>query len=141
MFLLLDIRNNYVTIAVIDAARDRRTTVTGERVGFRAFARAQTTLLRGKKPSCVAIVMNASADAVRDVSWSAVRAGVATANALAFAWSVPSVAVRVRGDESRSALAELARAVVKKAKKGHWVTAAYFGEPNITTAKVKRIVG
>lgn len=133
MILFFDLRNDGAAVGAIDASADRWISASGRRIGFRMLARARS-MLGGKKPSCVAVAMNAS-DARRDVSWSTVRAGVAMANALAFAWNVPAAEVRVAGGEPRKALAGLVRKAAKEAKKGRPVGAIYSGEPHITTAK------
>lgn len=71
----------------------------------------------------------------RDASWSAVRAAVATANALAFAWGVPAVTLPVDGAETNSEIGRLASVALRKAGKRARARAIYDGEPNITQPK------
>ena len=99
-----------------------------------AKARAAFGLNR-KAPEAVVVAMNAPGATARDVSWSGVRAGVALANALAFAWGIPVGAIAVNGDEPPEAIAALARESAGRAEPGIWVTARYSGEPNITKPK------
>ncbi len=132
MILFLDLRNNAAIAGVIDAKRDRWVSVKGQRAGFLVFSRAKKLLGR-KKPTCIVVAMGSGEK--RDVSWSTIRAAVAMANAFAFAWNIPAVEMQVCGDESRTELATLVRSATKKAKKSHWVSASYNGEPNITKAK------
>ncbi len=66
-------------------------------------------------------------------SWSTVRAAVAMANGLAFAWGVPAVSIEIDGQESKIELEEKIRSV--KFEPGSWVKATYSGEPNITKPK------
>jgi hypothetical protein len=71
------------------------------------------------------------------VSWSAVRAGVALTNALAFGLGMPVAELAYNGDESRDELAAAARTAAKKAKSGAWIKAKYSGKPNITKSNKK----
>jgi hypothetical protein len=135
MILFLDIKNDGAVAGAVDAEGAKWVSVAGDRAGLRALAKAKTVFgLARRKPTSVVVSMNAP-DATRDVSWSGIRAGVATANALAFAWGVPVAGVLVSGDESKDELARRVRAAAESAKKGIWVAAAYDGEPNITVAK------
>lgn len=135
MVLYLDIRRDAVTIAAVDAKAAKWVALTGDNMIGRALDKAKKSFgLLKKKPTVVVLAMNAP-DAVRNVSWSGIRQGVATANTLAFAWDVPVVPVLVCGDEAHDAVAELVRKAAKGAKKGAWVPAIYSGEPNITVAK------
>lgn len=135
MILYLDLRRDEVTLAAVDDKGAKWLAVPGDNMIGQALAKAKRPfgLLR-KKPACVVVAMNAP-DAVRNVSWSGVRQGVATANSLAFAWGVPVTAVRVCGDEPREALAEMVRKAAIGAQPGEWVSAVYSGEPTITKAK------
>lgn len=135
MILFFDFTNETASIAAIGAKGAKWTSAPTGRGVFRAFDKARRSKGFPKgKPSCVAVALSAKG-VVRDVSWSTVRAGVAMANGLAFAWGVPSVAVGVTGAESSDELAVAARIAAKTAKKGVWVSAAYSGEPTITQAK------
>jgi hypothetical protein len=137
MILLLDFTNETARIAAVGAKDATWTAAPPFAKGgvFRAFDKARRAKGFPKgKPACVAVALSAKGFA-RDVSWSTVRAGVAMANGLAFAWGVPSVAVGVTGAESQDELAVAARVAAKKAKKGVWVSATYSGEPTITKAK------
>jgi len=70
-------------------------------------------------------------------AFSALRIGIATANALAYAWQVPVVGVTA-DDESKDIesampfLYEEGLLLLKKAKKNKFVTPEYGREPNIT---------
>lgn len=135
MILFLDFTNETARIAAVGAKGATWGVAPTRRGVFRAFDKARRSKGFPKgKPSCVAVALSAKG-VVRDVSWSTVRAGVAMANGLAFAWGIPSVAVGVTGAETQDELATAARVAAKKAKKGVWVSATYSGEPTITTAK------
>ena len=135
MILYLDIRRDEVTIAAVEAKAARWLVVPGDNMIGRALDKAKKGfgLLR-KNPACIVLAVNAP-EAVRNVSWSGVRQGVATANSLAFAWGLPVAAVQVCGDEPREAVAEMVRKAAEGAKKGEWLSAIYSGEPTITKAK------
>ncbi len=135
MILFLDFTNETARVAAVGAKGAMWVSAPTGRGVFRAFDKARRSKGFPKgKPSCVAVALSAKV-ASRDVSWSTVRAGVAMANGLAFAWGVPSVAVVVTGAESPDELAAAARVAAKKAKKDVWVSATYSGEPTITVAK------
>lgn len=139
MLLYLDIRRDAVTLAAVEAKTAKWVALTGDNMIGKALDKAKKSFgLAKKKPTCVVLAMNAP-DSVHNVTWSGIRQGVATANTLAFAWDVPVVQVQVCGDESREAVAELARKAAKAAKKGAWVSAIYSGEPNITVSK--KVIG
>ena len=72
------------------------------------------------------------------VSWSAMRAAVAAANTLAFAWGVPVLKIVSNGGETREELAAAAREASAKAVPGQqvWLKPAYGGEPHITKPKL-----
>lgn len=155
MILFLDIRRDVVTLAAIAPAASGSGALTKKRASApknavkwlvlkgdnkvgAALKKAQTAFgWKRKKPTAVVVAMNAPGvmQDQRNVTWSGIRQGVATANALAFAWGVPVAAVEVHGDESREALADGARLVAAKAKAGEWVRASYSAEPNITQPK------
>jgi hypothetical protein len=138
MILYLDIRRDHVALAAVDAKSAKWLDLKGDNKVGAALAKAKLSLGIGRrKPKAVVVAVNA-ADATpetRNVSWSGIRQGIATANALAFAWGVPVCSLEVRGDEARTALREPILTAAKKAKDGVWVRAAYDGEPNITVAK------
>lgn len=135
MILFLDFTNETARVAAVGAKGAKWVAAPTGRGVFRAFDKARRSKGFPKgKPTCVAVTLSAKGIA-RDVSWSTVRAGVAMANGLAFAWGVPSVAVGVTGAESPDELVIATRAAAKTAKKGKWVSATYSGEPTITVAK------
>lgn len=69
----------------------------------------------------------------RNATWSSVRATVAAANALAFAWGVPAVGIEAADDDG--ALAQRAHDAIAAAARGSRVSAVYDGKPNITTPR------
>lgn len=144
MIFYLDIRRDLVTLAAIKpaaskAAKGKWLQMKGDNKVGAALAKARRAFgWAGKKrPSAIVVAMNAPdvTPETRNVSWSGIRQGVATANALAFAWDAPLAAMTVRGDESRETLEGMIRVASTRAKAGEWVRAAYDGEPNITVAK------
>ncbi|HTM68350.1 MAG TPA: hypothetical protein VL426_03555 [Candidatus Binatia bacterium] len=135
MILFIDLRNDRHDFAAVDAKRTKWLTTPAASSSSGPLAKALKAFgMPKRKPSAVAVAMGGE-PGKRDVSWSAVRAGVAAANALALAWNVPAVAVAVAGDESRLALEDMVRKVAKGAASGAWVPAKYSGEPTITQAK------
>jgi len=138
MILFLDVRNAATTVGAIDTKKERWLSVEGDRSGMLAVAKARAKFgIDRKPPQAVVVAMNAPGANARDVSWSSVRAGIAVANALAFAWGVPVAAIAVNGDEAPEAVVALARDAAAHAEPGVWVSAHYSGEPNITTPKKK----
>ncbi len=134
--LFLDFRNDGTTIAAIGAKRSRWSMLpAGTATGAAVAAALRTLGLRTRKPSCIVVAAGGDREK-RNVSWSTVRAGVAAANALAFAWNVGATDVPVDGDESRETLEAKVRAACAGAKPGEgWASALYSGEPTITKAK------
>lgn len=135
MILYLDLRNDTYAFAAIEAKKATWVTASGGTSAAGPLAKAfkEFGLLK-KKPTCVALAIGGDA-AKRNVSWSTVRAGVATANALALAWNVPVARIHVEGDETHGAIETLVRKAAKAAKPGEWASAVYSGEPTITKAK------
>lgn len=135
MILLLDFTNEKLSLARVTPKDARWIAAPGGTSAGKAVEKALKAFgMPAKKPKAVAVAVGGE-KGVRNVSWSTVRSGIAAANALAFAWRVPVVPVSVRGDESRDALASLARAAAKGAAIGPWASALYSGEPTITKAK------
>jgi hypothetical protein len=122
MILFLDYRNSGRRIGLIE----RRTV---------RFSRP-SVLGRVKKPSAVVVGVHVPG-AARLSSWSTMRAAVAEANALAFAWNVPVAEVAVRGDESDHELVAAAREAGsgQRAAGKRWALPRYGGEPTITSPK------
>lgn len=139
MIIFLDITNSRTRVGFIGARsavwREAPSRDAAVRV-LTAAKKARLVPASGAKCIVVAIgkVVTAGATA-RDVSWSGVRAAIATANALAFAWGVPATTATVTGDESDAETATLVRIATKRAKKGGRAHATYNGEPTITKAK------
>lgn len=138
LVLYLDVRNARTSVTRFTMEKGtmvgKKVSVTGARIGA-ALAKASIAFRFSKtKFSCIAVATGGSR-ATRDVSWSGIRAGIAAANALGFAWGVPVVEVAVQGDETPAMVASLVREAAKEAKKGSHVTPLYDGEPNITTPK------
>lgn len=135
MILFLDFRNDRMAVARIAPKDARWVVVPGRTLAGKAVEKAMKAFgMPAKKPTSIAVAVGGE-KGVRDVSWSTVRAAIAAANALAFAWRVPIVPVPVRGDETRADLEARARASAKGAKIGTWASARYSGEPTITKAK------
>jgi len=86
------------------------------------------------KPECVVVVLGA-VGAARDVSWSAIRSAVASANAFAFASGALVATVTLSGTETDIQIEARARAAAKQASRGVWAGAAYNAEPSITQKK------
>ena len=135
MILYLDFRNDTFFFAVIEDKKAKWVTEPGGTSAGGPLAKAfkEFDLLK-KKPNCIALAMGGDMGK-RNVSWSTVRAGVATANALALAWHIPVARIHVEGDETYAVLETLVREEAKKAKLGEWASAVYSGEPTITKAK------
>jgi len=134
--LYLDVRNARTSVTLFDGTGSKKVSVAGARVGAALAKAAKTFRFVKNKVSCVAVATGGDR-ATRDVSWSGIRAGIAAANALGFAWGVPVVEVVVRGDERPAESAALVKEAVAVAKKGSHVTPLYDGEPNITTPKAR----
>lgn len=135
MILLLDFRNDGLYLARIAPKDARWIAAPGGTPAGRAVEKAMKAFgMPAKKPKSIAVAVGGE-KGMRDVSWSTVRAAIAAANALAFAWRVPIVPVPVRGDETREAVEALVRTAAKGAKVGTWASALYSGEPTITKAK------
>jgi hypothetical protein len=137
--LVLDYHNRGFRFGAVGAARSRWLEKVAPTAGsFRPLAAAFKEFgLPRQRPSVIVVALGDRSAGAEHVSWSTVRAAIATANTLAFAWQVPCVAARVRGTETTDELAVLARQVAVKAPVGNWVQAAYDGEPHITMAKPK----
>ena len=124
--ILLDYRNESNRVGLIDAKKSRW--IEGfDRSGFPALAKALA--IAGKKPKAIGVTVRQHA------SWSTMRAAVAAANALAFAWNVPVCEVPVSGEESDHLLAAEALGAAGMAEAGRWAYPAYGGEPTITAPK------
>ncbi len=134
--LYLDFRNDKVTLAAIGAKASRWIALpAGTPVGRAVDAAIRRLGFRSRKPACVAVAAGGPREK-RNVSWSTVRAGVAAANALAFAWNVGVTDVLVDGDETRQALEAMVFAACARMAPGEgWASALYSGEPTITKAK------
>ncbi|MFA6603228.1 MAG: hypothetical protein WCT10_00105 [Patescibacteria group bacterium] len=135
MILLLDVRNDRVAAAKIGG----RSAIWSEASGSRESLVCVDKLFPRAKRSAAgrpqAVVMVELSGAGRDqVSWSAMRSAVATANTLAFAWGVPVLKIICNGSGARGELAAAARVAASKARPGQqvWLKPAYGGEPHIT---------
>lgn len=135
MILFIDLRNDRTTFAAIEPKKAKWLTLPAASSSGGPLAKALKAFgMPKRKPSAVAVAMGVQ-PGKRDVSWSTVRAGVASANALALAWNVPAIALTVAGDEPKAALEDMVRKAAKGARRGAWVSARYSGEPTITQAK------
>lgn len=135
MILYLEFRNGYQRLAAVDAQSAAFLTRRQDRGEFAALAAAKRKFGLAKRPPA-AVVASVFPEGSPDVSWSTVRAAVAVANALAFAWGVPAAGLMVDGLDEPS-LAAAVRAAAKSAKPDARLSAKYNGEPNITKAKAQ----
>src|SRR5512142_3344506 len=102
--LYFDFRNDAVTLAKVGKKASRWIRLpAGTPTGAAVDAAVRKLGFRAKRPSCIALAAGGTREK-RNVSWSTVRAGVAAANALAFAWNVGVTDVLVEGDESREVI-------------------------------------
>jgi hypothetical protein len=133
MVLLLDSTNARTRVGLIGARDASWRSAPGPRAMACALAAARRSgAFSGRGASCVVAALSAPG-ASRDVSWSGVRAAVASANALAFAWGVSAATVFLTGAETDAEAAALVRAAARSAKGK--ARASYSGEPNITAPK------
>lgn len=135
MILYLDLRNDRFSFAAIEAKRATWVRTPGAVSVGGSLAKALKAFgMPKKRPTAVAVAAGGD-PALRNVSWSTVRAAIAAANALALAWNVPVATVPVRGDETADEVEAMVREAAKVAKRGVWASARYSGEPTITKAK------
>ncbi|HTK05482.1 MAG TPA: hypothetical protein VL500_07890 [Candidatus Eisenbacteria bacterium] len=135
MILFLDLRNDRFSFAAIEAKRTKWVRTPGAVSVGGSLAKALKAFGMPKRRPTAVIVAAGGDPALRNVSWSTVRAAVAAANALALAWNVPVASMPVNGDEEPAMLEKMIRAAAKGAKRGVWASARYSGEPTITKAK------
>lgn len=133
MILYIDIQNRKSTIGLVTARKAEWITSASKGGVYSLLEKADTRFgIFTKRPTAVVL---ASGSEGRDVSWSALRTGVAVANTLAFAWdAVVSGVVREDGDTEKETAAKI-RTAAKRAIRGGWRKAVYSGEPNITKPK------
>lgn len=130
MMLLLDYRNDGFRICVIEGKKGRWTDGAPMSGGFLLVDRVMKMIAsRRRQPRMIGVTVSQAA------SWSTMRAAVATANGLAFAWNVPVIEVPVGEAAGDEALVEAARKVASEPRIGRWAYPAYGGEPNITVPK------
>ncbi|MEY4744928.1 MAG: hypothetical protein RL272_873 [Candidatus Parcubacteria bacterium] len=134
--LYFDFRNDKVALAAVAKKASRWIELpAGTPTGRAVDAALRRLGFRAKHPSCVTVAAGGAREK-RNVSWSTVRAGVAAANALAFAWNVGVSDILIDGDETHEALEAKIRAACAGMKPGEgWASALYSGEPTITKAK------
>lgn len=134
--LFLDVRNDLTTVILFTADKPlgKKVVVDGGRIGAALVKAGKAFGFARIKPVCIVVALGGSRE-VRNASWSAVRAGVAAGNALAFAWGVPAVSVAVRGDETPADIAQMVRDAAKKSVGRSRVLPLYDGEPTITKPK------
>lgn len=133
MILYIDIQNRKSTIGLLGARKAEWITSASKGGVYALLEKADRRFgIFTKRPTAVVL---ASGNEGRDVSWSALRTGIAVANTLAFAWgAVVTGVVREDGDTEKETAAKI-RTAAKRAKRGDWRKAMYSGEPNITKAK------
>ncbi len=133
MILYIDIQKRKSTVGVVGVRKAEWITSVSKGGVYALLEKADRRFgIFTKRPTAVVV---ASGSKGRDVTWSAVRTGVAVANTLAFTWgSTVSEVVPEDGDTEKE-IATLVRISAKRAKKGGWLQATYSGEPNITKAK------
>jgi len=133
MILYLEFRNGYQRLAAVDTRSAVFLERRRDRGEFAALAAAKRKFgLARRHPT--AIVAAVFPEGSPEVSWSTVRAAIAVANALGFAWNVPVAGVLADGLDAKQ-LATAIRAAAQHAKPEARLTAHYNGEPNITKAK------
>ena len=136
MVLLLDHSGERLVFGALGGRKDKWLRTPPVVGGFGPLAKAFKAFgLRRRPPRAVVAALYDRAAGAPHVPWSVVRAAVAAANTLAFAWNVPVAAIRLSGRESRDEVAALALAAAAKAPPGEWISAVYSGEPNISKAK------
>jgi hypothetical protein len=130
MMLLLDYRNDGFRICVIEGKKGRWTDGAPVSAGFVVLDRVMKSLAKGRrKPRMIGVTVSQAA------SWSTMRAAVASANGLAFAWNIPVIEVPVGEGFEDDALVAAARNVASRPRAGRWAYPAYGGEPHITVPK------
>ena len=138
MILLLDVRNERVAAAKIGGRSVMWSEASGSRTSLICVNRLFPSAKRNAAGRPKAVVMvELQGEGRGQVSWSAMRSAVATANTLAFAWGIPAMKIAADGGESREELAAAAREAASKAAPGQqvWLKPAYGGEPHITKPK------
>lgn len=141
MVLIIDFGNERLAFGAADGRRIKWFRTAAERGGV-AVAKALRALGFDRRPPAMVAVMleerrgvQAGDRPVRRVSWSTVRAAVAAANTLAFAWNIPVVTLRPSDHPDDRHLSALVDKKAFRPKKGEWAAAVYSGEPNITRPK------
>ena len=141
-------------VLVVDFDNERRAFGAADKLKIRWFRSAAGDAVRGsldkalpalgfdrRRPSAVAVMLGersavpVAGQPVRNVSWSTVRAAVAAANTLAFAWNVPVITLRLAARPTDKELLAMIRKEAGAAETGNWAAAVYSGEPNITKPK------
>ncbi len=136
MTLLLDFGANWLRFGALDG-RELKWVQAAE--GTSAFHGLRQALkkfgLERRLPDAVGVVQFSQREGEPHIPWSTVRSAVAMGNTLAFAWNAPVFAVRLSGEESGDEIAAKCRQASEQAGTGHWASALYDGEPNITKSK------
>lgn len=126
---------NQITIALADASRVRWSHSGAARRGERdlLLPEIQRLLKRARKPLSavqgIAVVHGPG-------PFSALRAGITAANALAYSLGVPAAGMSADEAHDLDAFAAAAAAHLQRAKVGELVAPAYGAEPNITPRPV-----
>lgn len=142
MMLIIDFTNEHHRICLLEG-RTAKWFDEGASTGrYNLLSRVTKYCDRVEKyPRAIAVTLRVRNQKVEpqthNVSWSTIRAAVAMANTLAFAWNVKVVEVPVSGAETEKELIAAAKAAAEGGKKKVWVKAKYSGEPTITKAKVR----
>jgi tRNA threonylcarbamoyladenosine biosynthesis protein TsaB len=134
MQLLIDTASNrFTAVALVDGAQIiRRRTMT---TPFRQSERLLGLIDHVKGTAIISKIVVVSGPG----DFSALRIGISTANALAFAWNVPVVGIQI--PEEFATTKRLAYVLAQqgkplsKSKGGTWVTPVYGKEPNIRMKK------
>ncbi|MFC1703029.1 hypothetical protein ACFLZO_01035 [Patescibacteria group bacterium] len=133
MILYIDIQNKKSTVGVVGARHAEWITGAPKGGVYALLEKADDRFgIFTKRP---AVVVVASGSEGRDVTWSAIRTGVAMANTLAFTWGAVVAEVVIDGNATEKEKVTKIRAAAKRTKRGKWLKAKYGGEPNITKAK------
>ncbi len=137
MVLIIDLTNDRLAFGAADGRTGSWLSLPPSRGVHAALDQALKKFGLDRRPAeAVVLVKYGAAEAAGRISWSLVRAGVALANTLAFAWNVPVASLlRPAGVPDGQALAAAAWKLSQGARTGEWAGAVYSGEPNITRSK------
>ena len=134
MIMYLDFRNEAARVGAVGAAGVEWREAVGRRSELAAVTEAMRAFgwFAGTPPEAVVAAVWPTGAA--DVSWSTARVAVAVANALGFAWGVPSLAHERTGELGLAELSTVVADLVASSPPSR-IEAVYDGAPNVTAAK------